>query len=127
MPRPSDVVLVTDARPFVEDVKRELDPLLRAFTARGMPVRTGAWDDPAFDWSAAGLAVLRTPWNYHRHVAAFLAWARRVPRLVNPPTVVEWNAVKTYLRDLERRGVPVVPTEWLERDVRLDDVLERRG
>lgn len=130
MPRNLDVVLVTEAAPLAETapyVTQELAPLLTAFAARGIAVRTGGWDDPSFDWSGAGLAVLRTPWNYHRHVEAFVAWARRVPRLMNPPDVVAWNAYKTYLRDLEARGVPIVPTEWLQGEVPLDDVLERRG
>jgi len=121
------ITLVTDARPFAEDVKQELAPLPAAFASRGVTLRTAAWDDPAVDWAQVPLAVLRTPWNYHRHVDAFLAWTKRVPRLFNPPGVVAWNAVKTYLRDLEQRGVPVVPTEWLTAETSLDEVLERRG
>ena len=122
-----DLVLVTDARPFADDVKHELAQVVPALERRGLRVRTGGWDDPAFDWSAVELAVLRTPWNYHRHVGAFLAWTKRVPRLLNPPDVVAWNAVKTYLRDLSARGIPTVPTEWLDREVPLDDVLAQRG
>lgn len=122
-----DLVLVTDARPFADDVKHELAQVMPALERRGLRVRTGGWDDPKFDWSSVELAVLRTPWNYHRHLSDFLAWTKRVPRLLNPPDVVAWNAVKTYLRDLSARGIPMVPTEWLEREVPLDEVLARRG
>lgn len=118
---PREIVLVTDARPFADDVKQELAQVTPALERAGLRVRTGAWDDPAFDWGSVELAVLRTPWNYHRHVREFLAWTRRVPRLLNPPDVVAWNAVKTYLRDLEQRGFPIVPTRWIERD---DDPLD---
>ena len=31
-----------------------------------------------------------------------------------------WNAHKSYLRDLEERGVPIAPTVWLERGQYLD-------
>ena len=124
---PREIVLVTDARPFADDVKHELALVMPALERRGLKVRTGAWDDPALDWSAAELAVLRTPWNYHRHLPAFLEWTRRVPRLLNPPEVVRWNAVKTYLRDLEQKGIATVPTEWLDASESLDEVLERRG
>ena len=34
-------------------------------------------------------------------------------RLCNPPETLSWSAHKSYLRDLETAGVPVVPTEWL--------------
>ena len=39
---------------------------------------------------------------------------RRVP-LENPLSLVRWNVDKTYLRDLDARGVPIVPTVWRER------------
>jgi glutathione synthase/RimK-type ligase-like ATP-grasp enzyme len=122
-----DIVLVTDARPFEHDMRTELDPLLAAFAQRGVKARLGAWDDPTFDWQRTGTCVLRTPWNYHRHLDAFLEWTRRVPRLLNPPEAVAWNSHKSYLKALEARGVPVVPTEFLSRETSLDELLSRRG
>ena len=35
----------------------------------------------------------------------FLAWARRVRHLLNPPGAVAWNLDERYLRDLENDGV----------------------
>lgn len=122
-----DVVLVTDHRPLMSEMKVELEPLLGEFLRRGVKARLAAWDDPAVDWSQVETPVLRTPWNYHRHIDPFLDWVQRVPRLQNPPGVVLWNAHKSYLRELEQRGVPVVPTEWMSREVPLDEVLKRRG
>jgi hypothetical protein len=123
-----DIVLVTDARGlFSHDARTEVEPLVAAFHARGVTARLGAWDDLAFDWSKTGLCVLRTPWNYHRKRDAFLQWTRRVPWLMNPPDVVAWNSHKGYLRSLDEKGVPTVPTEWISREVSLDEVLARRG
>jgi hypothetical protein len=123
-----DIVLVTDARGlFSPDARSEVEPLLAAFSQRGVTARLGAWDDPTFDWQSTGSCVLRTPWNYHRHREAFLQWSRSVPRLFNPPDVVAWNSHKSYLRSLEERGIPIVPTQWLSREASLDDVLAQRG
>jgi hypothetical protein len=36
----------------------------------------------------------------------------------NPHTLVRWNANKTYLRDLDAKGIAVVPTIWPEADER---------
>ena len=33
-------------------------------------------------------------------------------RLENPLALMKWNMDKTYLRDLEERGVSIVPTHW---------------
>jgi len=71
-----------------------------------------SWDD-AIHWANVPLVVLRTPWDYSRRFNAFMEWARRVDletRLLNPFPLVRWNGHKSYLLDLEAKGVPVVPT-----------------
>lgn len=70
------------------------------------------------DWRAVPLVVIRSTWDYWRRLDEFLGWARdvgRATRLLNPPGVVEWNARKDYLLDLERRGVAAVPSRVLRR------------
>jgi hypothetical protein len=109
------------------------DALLRdALRGRGLNVRAVAWDDPAVDWVALGLCVIRSTWDYHHRLDEFLAWAEQVSELTslwNPLEVVRWNTHKSYLRDLEERGVPVVPTEWFEKGEAVDLVglMQERG
>lgn len=91
------------------------------------------WDSRDMDWSQLDAVVIRSTWDYHRRCDDFCVWAERVEAagtpLWNPAAVVRWNADKRYLRDLERAGVSVVPTEWIRRGSRADlrAVLERRG
>lgn len=69
------------------------------------------------DWSQYDLVVIRSPWDYQDAPDAFfevLAQIDAATRLENPLPVVRWNLRKTYLRDLERAGVPIVPTVWCE-------------
>src|SRR5690606_14342891 len=70
------------------DLDPDLPPLRAALRAVGVAATVAAWDDPAVDWSAAHLAVLRSTWDYPARRTEFLAWARAVPRLVNPAGVV---------------------------------------
>jgi hypothetical protein len=127
---PALVLLVTHAGlPELTDDDRLLADALRE---RGLRAAPAVWDDPAVDWSVAALAVLRSTWDYHRRLAAFLAWldrAGQVTRVVNAPALVRWNAHKGYLRELAVRGLPTVPTEWLARGTRatLAEVKARRG
>lgn len=75
-----------------------------------------AWDDPAVDWRAFGLAVVRSTRDYALRRDTFLAWTRatgRLTRLRNGPDVLAWNTDKIYLRELTAAGVPVVPTTFL--------------
>ena len=83
-------------------------PIAAALAVRGVEAVDAAWDDPTFDWSTVGVAVLRSTWDYHLRRDAFLAWARKVPRLLNPARVVEWNSHKGYLKELEARAAHTV-------------------
>jgi glutathione synthase/RimK-type ligase-like ATP-grasp enzyme len=60
------------------------------------------WDDPAVDWAAFELVVVRSTWDYQERREEFLSWARSVPRLVNPAAVLEWNTDKRYLAQVPR-------------------------
>ncbi|WP_199423944.1 ATP-grasp domain-containing protein [Actinotalea solisilvae] len=95
----------------------EESPLLGELQARGVDVDVAVWDDPAVDWSAYDLVVIRSTWDYATRRPAFVAWAEAVEAvttLVNPAAVVRWNTDKHYLAELEAAGVPIVPTMWLE-------------
>lgn len=91
--------------------------LLDAVRAAGADVREVDWDDDTVDWSHFDLALLRSTWDYFDRLQEFLAWAERVAqrtRLLNPLDVIRWNTDKHYLADLERAGVPVVPSTFVE-------------
>jgi glutathione synthase/RimK-type ligase-like ATP-grasp enzyme len=111
-----DCTLVTCA------MVRELDPddrlLLHELRRRGLKVSIEVWDDPRADWSASTLSIVRSTWDYHRRYRDFMAWIAKASALTiikNEPSLLGWNARKSYLRDLECLGVPVVPTVWVGR------------
>lgn len=98
-------------------------PLRDALAQRGVPTDVVVWDDPTVDWSAYPHVLVRSTWDYTDRPAQFADWTRRVERastLLNPADVVGWNLDKTYLRDLEQRGIPIVPTIWLDPERNLD-------
>ncbi|TLZ52608.1 MAG: hypothetical protein E6K22_09085 [Gammaproteobacteria bacterium] len=65
----------------------DMPPLLAAFAAAGAHAEIADWDDPEADWARFDAALLRSAWDY---------------------------TDKHYLRDLERLGVPVVATTFVE-------------
>ena len=102
--------------------KDDLDdpPLRAALEAAGVEARVLAWDDPAAQPQirAAAACVIRSTWNYVHNHARFVAWADELAgftNLFNPAPVVRWNSHKGYLLELERRGIPVVPTHLVQR------------
>ncbi len=116
-----DVALVTFAE--LPDLDPDDQSLVPALAARGISAAPVLWDDPAFDWRRARMALVRSPWDYFRRFQGFLAWARRVAsetRLENPWPVLTWNLDKRYLLELAAAGLPVVPTIHLEPGERSD-------
>jgi glutathione synthase/RimK-type ligase-like ATP-grasp enzyme len=107
--------------------------LLAELWTLGVEAEPAVWDDASVDWKRYDAVVIRSTWDYHLSPASFFAWLARLEALGvalwNPAPVVRANADKSYLKELEARGVSVVPTLWIEkgRPVKLDELLEARG
>jgi O-ureido-D-serine cyclo-ligase len=111
---PVDVALVTAAVARAHDA--DLGPTERALQALGLATAVVDWDDPAVDWSAFGLALVRSPWDYTQRLDEYLAWidrAHAATRVVNDPAVLRWCSDKHYLAELTDLGAPVIPTTFL--------------
>ncbi|MDX1995325.1 MAG: hypothetical protein SF029_23275 [bacterium] len=89
-----------------------------ALRRMGYIVESAVWNDPAVAWQAFDLVVIRSPWDYHHQPDAFLTWLDRLEalgvRVENALPLLRWNAHKTYLRDLEGCGIPIIPTVWVK-------------
>ena len=127
---PVDVAIASCMELPEPDHDEEL--LLEAMRESGITAGVLSWDDPNVDWSGARITVLRSTWNYQLDRVAFLRWAEsvaKVAELWNPFPIISWNSHKSYLLDLDRRGLPVVPTELVTRnaDRTLESILADRG
>lgn len=76
------------------------------------------WSRPSCEWRDLDAVVIRSPWDYQDAPDRFLETLSQIERagtpLFNPLHICRWNLHKTYLQDLERRGIPIVPTFWSE-------------
>ncbi len=118
------------------DCLRELTeddrPLLGELWQRGIKAEPAVWDDPGVDWRAYDAVLIRSTWDYHLKIASFRAWLSRLDSLGvqswNPTEVVRANIDKSYLKELETKGVAVVPTVWMARGGRenLEETLAAR-
>lgn len=101
-----------------------------ALAGRGVDARQAVWDDPAIDWNVFDAVLIRTTWDYQEKREKFVEWADAIEvPLYNPADIVRWNTHKSYLRELEARGIPIVPTEWLARGTEPDiaSLCRKRG
>jgi len=113
-----------DLGSYVSDDELAVPPL----RALGWQVDTVSWRDKTVDWNDYEAVIIRTPWDYQRDPEAFLDVLAVIDassaRLENSIDIVKWNLNKGYLRDLEKKGVNIVPTIWKERGIDKTDVGE---
>ena len=96
---------------YVIDDEHAIEPL----TELGWQVSTVSWRQTNIPWSDFDLVIIRSTWDYWNDVPTFLDTLERINRetkLANRLDLVRWNLVKTYMRDLEERGIGIVPTLW---------------
>lgn len=91
--------------------------LLAFLTRKGLHVVAAIWNDPSVDWGSFDGVVIKSTWDYHNHLDAFMAWIDRLEKLgvtvLNPPETLRWNSHKKYLKEMANNGLPVIATEYL--------------
>ena len=98
-------------------------PFHASLEARGVVLSHPIWDDPDVDWERFDACLIRTTWDYMERREAYVAWAESVAQRIpffNPPEIIRWNTEKTYLKELQDRGVPIAPTLFLEAGSKVD-------
>lgn len=99
--------------------------------AMGWTIDTLPWRRDGVEWDRYDAVYVGTPWDYPDDPDRFMRVLGDVDRsgaiLVNDYALVSWGMPKTYLRDLARKGVDVVPSRWGDRfDTGiLDEAFER--
>jgi glutathione synthase/RimK-type ligase-like ATP-grasp enzyme len=119
--RPSpglDVALVTCQS--LPEADLDAEPLEGALRRANLRAAWVPWDGPDGGESSfrnATIAVVRSTWNYFHDRPGFVAWAHRTAglcRLFNPADVLATNTDKIYLQELQRLGIPIVPTAFVD-------------
>ncbi|OYU69837.1 MAG: hypothetical protein CFE28_07355 [Alphaproteobacteria bacterium PA2] len=105
-----------DRRPDAFEHDQEIAAFRPALEDRGAQLIEVDWRlcDPA----AYDLLLVRTTWDYVKHQAEFLDFlqkARTVTPLENPLDVISWNLSKRYLLELIGKGLPVIPSVFVEK------------
>ena len=120
-----DVVILTDkkhANPikideYTQNVLTEDNYVKSALEKLNLKVGRFSWDDPSFDWSTTKYILFRTTWDYFDRYSEFSAWLNKVSKqtiLLNSEAIIRWNIDKHYLLDLQKNGVHVCESYFIE-------------
>jgi glutathione synthase/RimK-type ligase-like ATP-grasp enzyme len=105
---------------FAQGVTNDEDAELIDFLVKkGVNVVPAIWNDENVDWTSFDVAVIKSPWDYHNHLSDFLNWLDEITKLnvkvLNPVEIIKWNSHKGYLKDIAKKGLPVIPAEYIEK------------
>ncbi len=96
-----------ELKDLTDDDRLAIAPL----RARGHEVVPAVWTrDP--DWASFDMTIIRSPWDWQDHEARFgalLETFEKAPYRVENRAAIRWHD-KSYLLDLEKRGVRIIPT-----------------
>lgn len=102
---------------YIEQVQKEDLFLQEALEKEGLKVYRTNWDNPTFDWSSCTAVVFRTIWDYFDRYDEFEPWfekANHKTKMINSYPTIKWNLDKHYLNDLDKKGVEICPTVFVE-------------
>jgi glutathione synthase/RimK-type ligase-like ATP-grasp enzyme len=84
------------------------------------PLRRLGWNvsnipwNKTTDWDKYDMVIIRSPWDYQDHLDNFLKVLDDIENsrtiLFNDLNIVRWNINKSYLFDLKRKGIELIPT-----------------
>jgi glutathione synthase/RimK-type ligase-like ATP-grasp enzyme len=107
-----------------------------ALRKMGIAVEPVVWGTPIAELKQQNfsLFVIRSPWDYAdsaENRANFFDWLAALGQtsvpLENPLATVLWNLDKHYLKDLEKKGVAIVPTDILKAGAAFDFTAHVKG
>jgi len=86
--------------------------------ALGWQVDSVPWRTASNVWNEFDAVYIGAPWDYPEDPDRFLSLLSSIEKsgaiLINDLALVRWSLAKTYLRDLELKGVPIVPSLWYD-------------
>lgn len=121
-----DVVILTDRNylnfkeddELIQNAIKEDNYVKIALENLGLKVTRLSWDNPGFDWSSTKTILFRTTWDYAVRFPEFSNWLNKVSKqttLLNSETIIRWNIDKHYLLDLQKNGVHICESYFIEK------------
>ncbi|MEZ4838088.1 RimK family alpha-L-glutamate ligase [Flavobacterium sp.] len=110
--------ILTCARlPELLESDKKLIPL---FANEKIDAKAVVWDDESIDWTQFEYLIFRNTWDYYQKETAFNLWLNKIESLgiktLNPISVIQKNKHKFYLKELEKEGISILPTIFLEKN-----------
>jgi glutathione synthase/RimK-type ligase-like ATP-grasp enzyme len=82
------------------------------------------WNDKTINWSDFDYLIFRNTWDYFEKETEFNLWLDQIEQLgiktLNPIEIIKQNKHKFYLREMEKEGISILPTIFIDKTENLD-------
>lgn len=107
--------------------------LLKSLKESGVPCEPVIWSDQRNNYKNYDILVIRSVWDYHYKYKEFLNWLALLEnnntRVFNSVDALRENSNKIYLANLQKLGIPLVPSAFFKSEdaslVVLPELFER--
>ena len=114
-------LLTCENLPDLSPADQQLIPLLADHNINAVPA---VWDDKSIEWTQFDYLVFRNTWDYFEKETEFNNWLEHIERLgikcLNSIDVIQQNKHKFYLREMEKQGIKIIPTIFIDKTDNLD-------
>ena len=94
------------------------DLLIEPFNLLGWECVFVPWESKSVDWDDFDAVIIRSTWDYQQKEKLFFKTLVKISKskakLYNPLSVIKWNINKNYLKDLEVKNIPIIPTKFFD-------------
>ena len=114
----NDVVILTDHRYenpktidwYIQQVLTEDNLLKKELELLGHNTLIKDWKSIDSNCNKTKVAIFRSTWDYFDNFSLFINWLEKSKsniRFINSYSLIKWNLDKTYLFDLENKGINI--------------------
>ena len=122
-----DVVILTDHRYenpkkidwYIQQVLIEDNLLKLELEKLKLKVLIKDWKSKNFNWSSTKTVIFRSTWDYFDNYELFLKWLENTKSktvFINSFDLINWNLDKSYLFDLNNKGVNIASTLLIKKN-----------
>ena len=122
----NDVVILTDHRYenpktidwYIQQVLTEDNLLKKELELLGHNTLIKDWKSIDSNCNKTKVAIFRSTWDYFDNFSLFINWLEKSKsniRFINSYILIKWNLDKTYLFDLEKKGINIPKTILIKR------------
>ncbi|MFV8353584.1 ATP-grasp domain-containing protein [Flavobacterium sp. XS2P14] len=101
------------------DLNPEDQNIITELAKHNIDARATIWDDKTVNWTDFDYLIFRNTWDYFEKETEFKIWLDQIEKLgiktLNPIAIIQQNIHKFYLRDLQKLGVTILPTVFIDK------------